>query len=162
MGRTFRRDGTAKETSEMRHDDDAADQSDYPSRTAMNFDFYVRHENAAAANPTFRRTNALFVCSFGRMRSLTAEHVFATRDDLYVAAAGVYADAENPVTAELLQWADIIFVMEDVHRNKLAEKFADALQGTQIVSLGIPDRYEYMDPQLVRLLKTKVSKIFGE
>jgi predicted protein tyrosine phosphatase len=61
----------------------------------------------------------------------------------------------------LLRWADIVFVMEDVHRNKLAEKFADALRGRQVVSLGIPDRYEYMDPQLVRLLRTKVTKILG-
>jgi predicted protein tyrosine phosphatase len=126
----------------------------------MNFDLQLQHEPVAAHSPA-RRTNALFVCSLGRMRSLTAEHVFATREDLYVAAAGVNAEAENPVTAELLQWADIVFVMEDVHRNKLAAKFADALRGRQIISLGIPDRYEYMDPQLVRLLKTKVTKILG-
>jgi predicted protein tyrosine phosphatase len=126
----------------------------------MNFDSHHQPEPSAAHAPA-RRTNALFVCSLGRMRSLTAEHVFATREDLYVAAAGVNPEAENPVTPELLRWADIVFVMEDVHRNKLAEKYGDALRGRQIVSLGIPDRYEYMDPQLVRLLKTKVAKILG-
>lgn len=124
----------------------------------MNFDVHHQPEPVATHTPA-RRTNALFVCSLGRMRSLTAEHVFATRDDLRVAAAGVDARAEHPVTAALLQWADVVFVMEDVHRSRLAEKFPDVLQGRQIVSLGIPDRYEYMDPQLVRLLKVKVAKV---
>lgn len=126
----------------------------------MNFDAQHLPE-AAHPHAVATRTNALFVCSLGRMRSLTAEHVFATRDDLRVAAAGVSPDAENPVTEALLQWADIVFVMEDVHRARLAEKFPDALQGRQVVALGIPDRYEYMDPPLVRLLKTKVGKVLG-
>jgi predicted protein tyrosine phosphatase len=126
----------------------------------MNFDAHHQPE-PVAAHVSARRTNALFVCSLGRMRSLTAEHVFATREDMRVAAAGVNADAENPVTSALLSWADIVFVMEDVHRSRLIERFPDALHGREIVSLGIPDRYEYMDPQLVRLLKTKVSKVLG-
>ena len=123
----------------------------------MNFDAHHQPEPNLAP-PSARRTNALFVCSLGRMRSLTAEHVFATRDDLRVAAAGVNATAEHPVTSNLLQWADIVFVMEDVHRNRLLEKFPDLASNRRIVSLGIPDRYEYMDPQLVRLLRTRVAK----
>ena len=126
----------------------------------MNFDSQHQPEPLAVHAPA-RRMNALFVCTLGRMRSLTAEHVFATREDLRVAAAGISADAENPVTPALVEWADIIFVMEDFHRNKLAEKFGAALNGRQVIALGIPDRYEYMDPQLVRLLKTKVGKVLG-
>jgi len=126
----------------------------------MNFEAHHQPE-PIATHTSARRTNALFVCSLGRMRSLTAEHVFATRDDLRVAAAGVDASAEHPVTAALLQWADIVFVMEDVHRSRLAERFADAMRGRQVVALGIPDCYEYMDPQLVRLLKAKVEKVLG-
>ena len=70
----------------------------------MNFDFQSQPESAghfAVAG----RINTLFVCGPGRMRSLTAEQVFATRADLRVAAAGINADATHPVTAELLQWA---------------------------------------------------------
>jgi predicted protein tyrosine phosphatase len=131
-----------------------------PAGTAMTLDLPQQPEPTAVQTPV-RRIHALFVCSFGRMRSLTAEHVFATREDLHVAAAGVNAGAEHPVTTTLLHWADIIFVMEDVHRSKLIEKFPEAVKGRQIVSLGIPDRYEYLDPQLVRLLKTKVSNVLG-
>lgn len=127
----------------------------------MNLDAHHQPE-PVTTHTSARRTNALFVCSRGRMRSLTAEHVFATRDDLRVAAAGVDASAEHPVSASMLQWADVVFVMEDVHRSRLIEKFPAAMQGRQVVSLGIPDRYEYMDPQLVRLLKAKVAKVLGD
>ena len=123
----------------------------------MNFDFQSQPETTGAV-AVAGRINTLFVCGPGRMRSLTAEQVFATRSHLRVAAAGINADATHPVTAELLNWADIVFVMEDVHRNRLTERFADAIRGKTVVSLGIPDRYEYMDPQLVRLLKTKTAK----
>jgi predicted protein tyrosine phosphatase len=95
------------------------------------------------------------------MRSLTAEQVFATRTDLHVAAAGIDSRAEHAVSAQLVQWADIVFVMEDVQRNKLVQRFSEALRGKQIVSLDIPDRYEYMEPQLIRLLKTATVPYLG-
>ena len=75
-----------------------------------------------------------------------------------VTSAGTNNDAENPVTAEGLEWADIIIVMERTHRNKLQQKFRAALNGKRIVCLEIPDEYEYMDPALVRLMEAKVPK----
>jgi predicted protein tyrosine phosphatase len=126
----------------------------------MNFDCHSQPESAGI-EPSTRRVHALFVCGPGRMRSLTAEQVFATRADLRVAAAGVDSRAEHAVSAQLVQWADVVFVMEDVQRDKLVQRFGEALRGKQIVSLGIPDRYEYMDPQLIRLLKTATVPYLG-
>ncbi|MEG3173674.1 hypothetical protein U1708_15800 [Sphingomonas sp. ZB1N12] len=57
----------------------------------------------------------LFVCSQNRLRSPTAEQVFASRHDLEVDSAGTNNDAENPLTAELVRWADVIVVMEKIH-----------------------------------------------
>ena len=48
--------------------------------------------------------------------------------------------------------------MEKVHRSKLAKKFRAHLGDKHIVCLDIPDEYQYMDPALVALLKTKVPK----
>ena len=90
--------------------------------------------------------NVLFVCSQNRLRSPTAEQVFASHPMITVTSAGTNHDAENPVTPELLEWADIIFVMERIHRTKW------------IVCLDIPDEYEFMDEELVRLVKAKVSR----
>ena len=66
--------------------------------------------------------------------------------------------ADGPVTPELLQWADLIVVMERVHRSKLTAKFRTQMAGKCIVCLEIPDRFDYMEPSLVRLLKARVPK----
>jgi len=100
----------------------------------------------------------LFVCSQNRLRSPTAEQVFASHPDLEVASAGTNHDAENPLTPELVRWADIIFVMEKSHRNKLQKRFKADLQRARVICLDIPDEYEFMDEGLVRLLRAKVSR----
>jgi predicted protein tyrosine phosphatase len=61
-------------------------------------------------------------------------------------------------TAELLKWANSIFVMERSHRNKLLKKFRPYLKDQRIICLNIPDEYEYMDPILIRLLQSTVPR----
>lgn len=63
------------------------------------------------------RCKLLFVCSQNRLRSPTAEQVFASFDGIETESAGLNNEAEVPVSPELLHWADIIFVMEKAHRN---------------------------------------------
>ncbi len=102
--------------------------------------------------------NVLFICSQNRLRSPTAEQVFADWPGIETSSAGLKHDAENPVTPELVQWADIIFVMERAHRSKLSAKFKPHLADTRVICLEIPDEYEFMDPNLISLLKAKVPR----
>jgi predicted protein tyrosine phosphatase len=102
----------------------------------------------------------LFICSQNRLRSPTAEQVFSNRAGFEVASAGLNPDANTTVTPELLQWADVIFVMEPAHRNKLSKKFRAHLKSQRIVCLDIPDEFEFMDPVLVGLLEAKVGPFF--
>ncbi|UHQ20296.1 low molecular weight protein tyrosine phosphatase family protein [Lysobacter sp. KIS68-7] len=102
--------------------------------------------------------HVLFLCSRNRLRSPTAEQVFADWPGIETASAGVDHDADNPLTPELLAWADLVFVMEDMHRTKLSTRFRAHLRNARVVCLDIPDDYDYMDPTLVRLLQTKVPK----
>lgn len=99
----------------------------------------------------------LFICSQNRLRSPTAEQVFADWPGVETASAGLNNDAENPLTPELLEWANLVFVMERAHRNKLSSRFRAHLGRQRVVCLDIPDEYDYMDPMLVRLLRVKVS-----
>jgi predicted protein tyrosine phosphatase len=99
----------------------------------------------------------LFVCGRNRARSPTAEQVFADYPGVEVASAGTSRDADVPVTIELLEWADIVFLMENSHRAKLSAQFRSALRNAKVVCLGIPDEYGFMDPELVSLLKSKVT-----
>ena len=103
----------------------------------------------------------LFICSQNRLRSPTAELVFSNRDRFEVASAGLNPDAETPVSSDLLEWADVIFVMERTHRNKLSKKFKAHLKEKRVICLDIPDEFEFMDPALVRLLEAKAGPFFG-
>jgi len=100
----------------------------------------------------------LFICSQNRLRSPTAEQVFASWPGLEASSAGLNNDAENPVTPELLAWADTIFVMERAHRSKLSTRFRQHLGGKRVICLEIPDEFEYMDPELIRILEEKVPR----
>ncbi|MBO9378036.1 phosphotyrosine protein phosphatase [Sphingomonas histidinilytica] len=100
----------------------------------------------------------LFVCSQNRLRSPTAEQVFSTRKDIEVASAGTNNDAENPLTNELVEWADFIVVMERSHRAKVQKRFRDALGNKRMICLNIPDDYEFMGSDLVRLLEARMAR----
>ncbi|WGM37197.1 low molecular weight protein tyrosine phosphatase family protein [Caulobacter sp. NIBR1757] len=97
----------------------------------------------------------LFICSQNRLRSPTAEQVFADWPGIETASAGTNNDAETPLDAELVAWADLIFVMERPHRNRLQKSFRRALRG-RVICLDIPDDYGFMDEALVALLKARV------
>lgn len=100
----------------------------------------------------------LFICSQNRLRSPTAEQVFADWPGVETASAGLLNEAENPVTPELLAWAELIFVMERAHQRKLSRQFRAHLRHARIVCLDIPDDYRYMDPALVARLLARVPK----
>lgn len=100
----------------------------------------------------------LFVCSQNKLRSPTAEQLFSSRCGIEVASAGTNNDAENPLSAELVDWADIIFVMERTHRSKVQRRFRRVLKGKRIVCLDIPDEYGFMDPDLVRLFDARMRR----
>ncbi len=94
----------------------------------------------------------LFICG----RSPTAEKTFSSYPGIEVASAGINHDAEEPLTPEWIEWADLIFVMEKSHRTKLSKKFRVHLKNKRVICLDIPDEYAYLDPELVRLLQSKI------
>lgn len=102
--------------------------------------------------------NLLFVCSENRLRSPTGEEVFSGYEGIHAIGCGTNTDAETAVSGDLIEWADIIFVMEKSHRNKVSKKFKELLKSKKLVCLDIPDDYERMDPVLVKLLENRVFK----
>jgi predicted protein tyrosine phosphatase len=72
---------------------------------------------SAGDDPAMR---ALFVCTVNRCRSPTAEWLYGCNPEHMVASAGVDRSAATVVDAELLQWAERIFVFERMHRNRSA------------------------------------------
>ncbi|KJC59554.1 phosphotyrosine protein phosphatase [Bradyrhizobium sp. LTSPM299] len=107
-------------------------------------------------------TNVLFVCSANRLRSPTAEQVFSTWPGIETDSAGVLASAAVQLSAEQVDWADIIFVMEKVHRSKLTRQFRSRLKDKRVICLDIPDDYELMDPMLIRMLENRVPRFLPQ
>lgn len=104
---------------------------------------------------------ALFICSQNRLRSPTAEQVFSIWPNVETDSAGLGNDAEVRLSIEQIEWATIIFVMEKAHRNKLSKQFKPHLNGKRVICLDIPDDYDYMQPELVRLLESKVKSFLS-
>jgi predicted protein tyrosine phosphatase len=99
----------------------------------------------------------LFICGANKLRSPTAEHVFSMWPDVETDSAGLNAISEQQLSSEQVEWADIIFVMEKTQRSKVSTRFRKYLKGKHIVCLDIPDKYAFMDAELVRLLETRVK-----
>lgn len=100
----------------------------------------------------------LFVCSQNKLRSPTAEQIFADWPGIEVASAGLNHDAVEPLTGEMVAEADIIFVMERAQRNRLSQRFRAHLKRARVICLDIPDDYAFMDPDLIALLRAKVPR----
>lgn len=100
----------------------------------------------------------LFVCTQNRLRSPTAENIFSELDGIQVKSAGTDSHARIHLTSKMIEWADIIFAMEKIHEEKIKKKFRKKIIGKKIVVLNIPDNYDYMQPELISLLKKLVPK----
>jgi len=107
------------------------------------------------------KSKVLFVCNQNRLRSPTAEKLYRGASDLEVRSAGVDRDATVPVTADLLEWADVVFVMEKRQRNLIRKRFGDLYERKRIVCLYIPDDYDFMEPRLVDLLSARLAPHIG-
>jgi len=101
--------------------------------------------------------NILFVCSRNQWRSPTAEKIWRKNPNFNVRSAGTSPNARKTVSSADIRWADIIFVMEKKHKNRLIAKFTTMLNYKPIHILDIPDEYSYMDPDLITELELRVN-----
>jgi len=107
------------------------------------------------------KKHLLFLCSQNKLRSPTAEAIFCEYSTVEVDSAGLNYDAVTPLSPEQLHWADIILVMENSHKNRLNRKYKEHLSGKRVVVLNIPDEYDYMDSELIEILKARCSPYLG-
>ncbi len=101
--------------------------------------------------------NILFICSRNQWRSPTAEAIYKNYSGLNVKSAGTEPSARIRINLKLINWADIIFVMEKKHKQRLEQNFQSEMSEKQIINLEIEDNYKFMDAELIEEVKTKVS-----
>lgn len=109
----------------------------------------------------------LFVCSANKDRSKTAEDYFSEKfQELEFASAGTnhkicHRLGTQPITQELLNWSEIIMVMEEKHRSFIKHSYY-GVADKRIKVLSIPDRFKYFQNELIEILVNKVEPIFKE
>ncbi len=107
------------------------------------------------------KKRVLFVCRENRVRSRTAEQVYRGRPDLEVRSAGIAEHAAVPLTPELFDWADLVFVFSKRQKRVIEARFGDRSDRKRIVCLRLPDRFEYKSSKLVMELTGRLGPYLG-
>ena len=102
--------------------------------------------------------NILFVCSRNKRRSRTAEKIFSNDQRVYVKSAGFSSKSPVKISEKLVNWADLILLMEYEHSKRLLDLYRKIdIPKTEV--LEIEDRFEYMDKELIEILTEKTNEI---
>ncbi len=93
------------------------------------------------------------------MRSPTAADLAGRWPGIRTDFAGLSHEADERLSAEQIAWADIILVMEPRHAKRLQALFGPALRGKRVVTLHVPDKFGYGDPDLIALLEPLLRNV---
>lgn len=113
------------------------------------------------------KTKLLFVCSSNLDRSPLAESLFANSQKYEAKSCGIYPHANAVISKKAILWADLIFCMEEAHREHIVKNFPDESRNKKVVVLGIPTFgsgnhiYSRNDPELLYVMKEKLGKLLG-
>jgi predicted protein tyrosine phosphatase len=106
-----------------------------------------------------KSVNVLFVCSRNQWRSPTGEQVWRGQAGVHVRSAGTSHSARRRVTVADIRWADLILVMEEKHKSRIKAEFREETRFKDLHVLDVPDDYQFMDSELVELLREKSAPL---
>ncbi len=109
-----------------------------------------------------KKINVLFICNLNLMRSPTAELIFKEYENLNTKSAGIFQDADVRITGNLLDWADIIMVMEERQMEFLRKNFPQQYEIKKLACLDIPDDFSFMSPLLIEILIERVPPLLKQ
>ena len=102
----------------------------------------------------------LFVCTGNSDRSPTAEELVNKVKGIEAKSAGTSSSARMQISKKLIDWADYILLMQDLHKEYIKERWSES--ENKIKVLNIEDKYSRNSPELIVLLKEKIAKFFPE
>jgi predicted protein tyrosine phosphatase len=105
-----------------------------------------------------KQKNLLFVCEGNNQRSPTFEIWFKkNRPEYDVKSAGIFYYCHQKLTKELLEWADVVYVMDLNQDMFIARKFPEFLG--KVVVVGCNDDYQRESSRLFKLIEYWVKKV---
>ncbi len=102
------------------------------------------------------RPNILVVCGKNKRRSRTAEYIFKNDHRIDIRSVGLSPKSKRQIKQRDLEWADLIFVMEDAHKKRISGTFRE-IELPEIEVLQVEDIYEYLEDELVSLLTDRIN-----
>jgi predicted protein tyrosine phosphatase len=107
------------------------------------------------------RPNILVICGRNKRRSRTAEHIFKNDDRFSIRSAGLSPQSNRKISENDLNWADLVLVMEADQKAKIRKVYQHLdLPGIEV--LNIADDYEFMDDELIDMLRVKMDQLLHE
>lgn len=106
--------------------------------------------------------NVLFICAKNQWRSPTAAAIYRNDARLSIRSAGLSKQSPCPISGKLLNWADLVLVMENAHTSRIRDRYRGQIEIPEISSLDIPDDYPFMDETLIGLLKDAVEDVLRD
>ena len=85
------------------------------------------------------------------------EAIYKNREGYQIKSAGTEPSAKICVSQKTILWADIIFVMEKKHKQRMVDKFPVEIKNKKIIILDIEDEYKFMDEELIEMIKLSVD-----
>lgn len=99
------------------------------------------------------KPHILFVCGRNQWRSPTAVAIYKDDQRIEVRSAGVSSKSKKKISLSDVEWADLILVMEKEYKSRIVEVFR-GMKLLPIENLDIPDDYNYMDEELIELIRS--------
>ena len=95
--------------------------------------------------------NLLFICAGNASRSPSFEHWFKENKPQYeVRSAGIYHGYPYQVNAEILKWADKIYLMDLSQEKFISDRYGEYLYKCE--TIGISDQYIPDSPEIKELI----------
>lgn len=83
--------------------------------------------------------------------------IFKKDERFYVKSAGTSPASRIRITEKLINWADVILVVEKRHKEIIRQQFQDVVRSKEIKVLFIPDDFEFVQAELIELLEEKMK-----
>ncbi|MGZ3750241.1 MAG: low molecular weight protein tyrosine phosphatase family protein [Mucilaginibacter sp.] len=100
-------------------------------------------------------SNLLFICSKNQWRSPTAELLIKNHPNHQARSAGTSDKARIKINQKMIDWADMVFVMERKHRDIITGRFD--VSAKTIIVLNIEDNYQFGDAELIEILNRSLA-----
>jgi len=107
------------------------------------------------------RPHILVICGKNKRRSRTAEQIFKNDSRIHIRSAGLSPKSDRKISEKDITWANLIFVMEKDHKEKIIEIYRE-LELPEISVLYIPDEFEFMDEELIDKLTEGINYTLKE